>query len=138
MFVVRVPLYVLTLLLLQACGGPARPVDALVSDGTLSAAAQLGKAVFHDVTLSASGRMSCASCHDPARGHGHGAHGAIVLHRGLVAAPARSALQWRHRTEEAEMTLLTVWPEADASTELLRTSDAEARSEEHTSELQSH
>ena len=69
MFVVRVPLFVLTLLLLQACGGPARPVDALVSDGTLSAAAQLGKAVFHDVTLSASGRMSCASCHDPARGH---------------------------------------------------------------------
>ena len=64
MFVVRVPLFVLTLLLLQACGGPARPVDALVSDGTLSAAAQLGKAVFHDVTLSASGRMSCASCHD--------------------------------------------------------------------------
>ncbi|MFC2969575.1 cytochrome-c peroxidase [Acidimangrovimonas pyrenivorans] len=32
----------------------------------LSAVAQLGKALFYDTTLSGSGRMSCASCHDPA------------------------------------------------------------------------
>jgi cytochrome c peroxidase len=32
----------------------------------LSAAAALGERIFHDATLSASGRMSCATCHDPA------------------------------------------------------------------------
>lgn len=32
----------------------------------LSAVAQLGKALFFDQSLSGSGRMSCASCHDPA------------------------------------------------------------------------
>ncbi len=30
--------------------------------------AELGRALFFDPSLSASGRMSCASCHDPARG----------------------------------------------------------------------
>jgi len=35
----------------------------------LSQAAELGRAIFHDPSLSASGRMSCATCHDPARGH---------------------------------------------------------------------
>ena len=55
--------------LLQACGGGVPPDPARVGEGTLSAAAQLGQAIFHDPSLSASGRMSCASCHDPARGH---------------------------------------------------------------------
>ena len=32
--------------------------------------AQLGKAMFFDPSLSASGRQSCASCHDPAHGYG--------------------------------------------------------------------
>jgi cytochrome c peroxidase len=32
----------------------------------LSAMATLGKSLFYDTSLSASGRMSCASCHDPA------------------------------------------------------------------------
>lgn len=54
---------------LQACGGGAKPRGALPGEDDLSAAAQLGKAIFHDNSLSASGRMSCASCHDPARGH---------------------------------------------------------------------
>lgn len=31
---------------------------------------QLGRALFSDVSLSASGRMSCASCHDPAHAYG--------------------------------------------------------------------
>lgn len=30
--------------------------------------AQVGKQIFFDQTLSASGKQSCASCHDPARG----------------------------------------------------------------------
>jgi len=50
--------------LLSACGGGSpehsRP---------LSSAAQLGEKIFHDTSLSASGRMACASCHDPAFGH---------------------------------------------------------------------
>ncbi|MFL6693304.1 MAG: cytochrome-c peroxidase, partial [Ramlibacter sp.] len=34
-----------------------------------SPAAQLGELIFKDGTLSASGRLSCASCHDPQRAH---------------------------------------------------------------------
>ncbi len=40
---------------------PARP---------LSAAARLGRRLFYDAALSASGRMSCASCHSPAHAYG--------------------------------------------------------------------
>jgi len=36
----------------------------------LSAMAQLGKRIFFDTSLSASGRMSCASCHSPAEHFG--------------------------------------------------------------------
>jgi cytochrome c peroxidase len=36
----------------------------------LSAVAQLGKNIFFDKTLSASGQQSCASCHDPAHAFG--------------------------------------------------------------------
>src|SRR5579872_5646853 len=36
----------------------------------LSAVAQLGARLFHDPSLSASGRLSCASCHDPAAAYG--------------------------------------------------------------------
>jgi cytochrome c peroxidase len=40
--------------------GVAAPADVR------SAAARLGERIFHDPALSASGRMSCATCHDPA------------------------------------------------------------------------
>ena len=36
----------------------------------LSAMAMLGKSIFFDPTLSASGKLSCASCHSPARAYG--------------------------------------------------------------------
>src|ERR1700733_1925488 len=36
----------------------------------LSAMAQLGQAIFHDTSLSASRRQACASCHDPANHYG--------------------------------------------------------------------
>ncbi len=42
-----------------------RPVDQ-----PLSAVALLGKALFFDPMLSASGKMSCASCHSPAHAYG--------------------------------------------------------------------
>lgn len=34
--------------------------------------AELGALIFHDASLSASGRMSCATCHDPAHAHAQG------------------------------------------------------------------
>lgn len=39
------------------------------SESTLSPEAQLGELIFNDVSLSASGRQSCASCHDEAHAH---------------------------------------------------------------------
>lgn len=53
-------------LTLSACGGsgtgsPPPPPTAL------SAKAQAGQALFFDVSLSASGRQSCGTCHVPAR-----------------------------------------------------------------------
>jgi cytochrome c peroxidase len=55
---------------LSACGGggTAGSVAAPV-DRPLSATAALGEKIFADASLSASGRQSCASCHDPAHGH---------------------------------------------------------------------
>jgi len=53
--------------LLSACGGssggngPPQPAQS-----TLSAAAQIGEKIFADASLSASGRIACATCHDPA------------------------------------------------------------------------
>lgn len=67
----------LALVLLTACGGgadsapPASPVaGAPAAGGALSEAASLGELVFKDQSLSASGNQSCATCHDPAHGHG--------------------------------------------------------------------
>jgi len=57
---------VLTLLL---AGCSASSNDSAVPSppaAQLSAAAALGERIFHDATLSASGRLSCAGCHDPA------------------------------------------------------------------------
>lgn len=53
------------LLLVTACnsGGDADPAPT-------SALAQLGEQIFNDRNLSGSGRMSCATCHDPAFVHG--------------------------------------------------------------------
>jgi cytochrome c peroxidase len=53
-------------LALQACGGGGQ---ASIGAAGLSDAALLGQAIFMDPALSASGQMSCASCHDPQRGH---------------------------------------------------------------------
>lgn len=77
------------LFLLGACGGgggggsspTAAPAGAASSPSPpasapsptpkpLSLQAQLGEKIFHDRNLSGSGRMSCATCHDPAFFHG--------------------------------------------------------------------
>jgi cytochrome c peroxidase len=48
-----------------ACGGGG----GAVREAALSGPAAIGEKAFHDVTLSASGRQSCASCHDAQTGH---------------------------------------------------------------------
>ena len=56
---------------LAACGGgsamtaAATPSASQASAPTLSLAAQVGEKMFTDATLSGSGQMACASCHDP-------------------------------------------------------------------------
>ncbi|WP_243655657.1 cytochrome-c peroxidase [Roseateles saccharophilus] len=52
--------------LLAACGGGGTPAPAAPA---LSPAAALGEKIFKDASLSASGRMSCATCHAPAAAH---------------------------------------------------------------------
>jgi len=52
--------------LLSACGGGNSATLAGVADQTqLSAQAALGEKIFSDMSLSASGRLACASCHSP-------------------------------------------------------------------------
>jgi len=58
--------------MLAACGGgggDSASSSNLPTETTLSAQAQLGERIFSDVTLSASGRQSCASCHVEVNGH---------------------------------------------------------------------
>ncbi|HEY2559521.1 MAG TPA: cytochrome c peroxidase [Caldimonas sp.] len=55
--------------LLGACGGGTASTPEAPQGATLSAQAALGEKIFSDASLSASGRQSCASCHDPAFGH---------------------------------------------------------------------
>jgi cytochrome c peroxidase len=72
-----------TAILVGACGGggsdngssqasgstPTVAATAAVAGAQLSQAALLGQKIFSDQSLSASGRQSCASCHDPAAAH---------------------------------------------------------------------
>jgi cytochrome c peroxidase len=55
-----------TVCLLLAVAAPPRATAA----ETPSALAALGRSIFFDPTLSASGRLSCASCHDPSHAYG--------------------------------------------------------------------
>jgi cytochrome c peroxidase len=61
--------------------------------------AELGRQLFFDPTLSASGRLSCASCHDPARAYGPRdvrpvmTGGKDMLQSGLRAVPSLRYLQ---------------------------------------------
>ena len=57
--------------LLSACGGGgSSAAQASVPTATaLSAQAALGEKIFADVSLSASGRQACASCHSPDNAH---------------------------------------------------------------------
>jgi cytochrome c peroxidase len=55
---------------LAACGGnSSSPESNAASESGLSSAALLGEKIFKDQSLSASGKQSCATCHDPANAH---------------------------------------------------------------------
>lgn len=64
---------------LGACGGAADKSSAAPSGDTMSPAAAVGEKIFKDQSLSASGRMACATCHDAALGHASPFSEAIVL-----------------------------------------------------------
>ena len=57
---------VLAATLLAACGERAASIAAAAPAAPSAAeVAQLGRRIFFDATLSASGKMACATCHDP-------------------------------------------------------------------------
>lgn len=58
------------LLLCAAAAGPAGPAGPAVAQGPPAALAALGRELFSDAVLSASGRLACATCHDPHHAYG--------------------------------------------------------------------
>src|SRR5436309_6475396 len=60
------------------CGGGDADTSSS-SSSALSAAAALGQQIFSDVSLSAGGKQSCASCHDPDHAHGPANNLAVQL-----------------------------------------------------------
>lgn len=93
--------------LLAACGGgasdgasSAAPSSAAADDSGLSAAARLGQRIFSDPSLSASGKMACITCHDPATGHASpfeapvASGGANLDQQGLRNAPSLRYLRF--------------------------------------------
>ena len=64
--------FVLASVLLSACGGGGSaggPPEAAQSLPTGADRVAIGDRLFDDTTLSASGRLACATCHDASRGH---------------------------------------------------------------------
>lgn len=56
-------------LAVQAVAGVLAAACAAAAAQPLSAEAELGRRIFFDPSLSASGRLACATCHDPAHAH---------------------------------------------------------------------
>jgi cytochrome c peroxidase len=52
--------------LMQGCGGGSGSASS-PNTKALSPAAELGRSIFFDPSLSVSGKLSCATCHDPTR-----------------------------------------------------------------------
>ena len=64
------PFAFLLLAALSGCGGgTSSSPEAATTAVALSPAAALGEKIFRDVSLSASGQQSCASCHNPDNAH---------------------------------------------------------------------
>ncbi|MET3132012.1 cytochrome c peroxidase [Oxalobacteraceae bacterium GrIS 1.11] len=92
--------------LLACSGGSTAPAAAPNSSAptpapvALSLAAQVGRKIFFDKSLSGSGKMSCATCHDPDSGYGPPNSlavqlgGADLTAHGTRAAPSLRYLQY--------------------------------------------
>ena len=72
-------------LVLGGCGGGSS--NQATSDSKISPSATLGDKIFHDASLSASGKLACASCHDPARGHAGNDNRAVPLGGATLTQP---------------------------------------------------
>ncbi len=68
----------LCVLALTGCGSAGGNAPSTSTDA-MSEAAQLGEKIFKDATLSASGQMSCETCHVPANGHASPFASAVAL-----------------------------------------------------------
>jgi cytochrome c peroxidase len=76
-----------------ALGENPHPLKLVVpADPPLSAVAQLGARLFNDRTLSGSGRMSCASCHDPALAYGPAGSSPVALGGPHASTPGSRAV----------------------------------------------
>jgi cytochrome c peroxidase len=74
-------------------GEDPHPVRLVIPpDPPLSAMAQLGARLFYDTRLSASGRMSCASCHSPAHAFGPPGGTPVVMGGPRVKTPGFRAV----------------------------------------------
>lgn len=96
------PFALLLLCLLEGCGGggdsspgtAAATMTAAAAPTPAPTLAQVGARLFDDTTLSASGRLACASCHVEARGHADAAGGFLPLggadgtRQGLRSSPS--------------------------------------------------
>ena len=67
-------------------------VDYPKEDTPLSPEAQLGKQLFFDATLSASGKMSCATCHQPDHAYAPANHLAVQLGGSDMQQPGTRAV----------------------------------------------
>jgi cytochrome c peroxidase len=64
------------------CAAAATPAIRTAAAATLSPQAQLGRQIFFDPTLSASGKLSCASCHDPTNAYAAPKDSGVVMRGG--------------------------------------------------------
>lgn len=88
-----------SLIVLSACGGGASPSQnqnapssVPQAEDKLSAQAALGEKIFKDVSLSASGKMSCATCHDPANAHAQSNNLAVQMGGAKLDVPGFRAV----------------------------------------------
>jgi cytochrome c peroxidase len=69
-------------LIVLSCAAAAPPAIGTAAGATLSPEAQLGRQIFFDPTLSASGKLSCASCHDPTNAYAAPKSSGVVIRGG--------------------------------------------------------
>ena len=82
----------------QSAGRDDTAASSAAREVALSLAAQAGKKIFFDKALSASGKMACATCHDP--DHAYGPPNALAVQPGgpkLSAAGTRAVPSLRYQ-----------------------------------------